>query len=51
MTEENKSIVIISNDKKRTKKLKWNEAQSFINSGRWKRLTFKGGIKGGIFDV
>jgi hypothetical protein len=47
---ENKSIVIISEDRKRTKKLKWIEAQSYINSGKWERLTFKGGIKGDIFD-
>ena len=48
---ENKTVVIINKDRKQTKKLKWIEAQSYIDSGKWKRFTFKGGIKGGIFDA
>jgi hypothetical protein len=33
---ENKSVVILRNDHMMTKKMKWNDAQSFLNSGEWK---------------
>jgi len=32
---ENKPVVIIRNDHKMTRKMKWNDAQSFLNSGEW----------------
>ena len=36
----NETIVIISKDKKQTKKLKWKKAQPLINAGNWEPFTW-----------
>ena len=36
----NETIVIISKDKKQTKKLKWKKAQPLVNTGDWELFTW-----------